>query len=178
MKSSYNQRAERSVTTAAQAYGQRDICTQSRIGTQSNLLFCTQICCYSSAVLWAPWRMWWCEKAFEAPTGLLLNGRDDIYPRWLWLLLWQKWFNPLCKIYSDGWKGPRWRTWRCPRAVCAYCTLIYQHTASGLMVTWVIRSLCWQLFSIARSGEKVKTRTVCQWDHRVSVFHHILLNHT
>lgn len=41
------------------------------------------------------------RKASEAPTRRLLNGRVDIYPGWLWLLLRQKWFNLLCGIQRN-----------------------------------------------------------------------------
>lgn len=60
----------------------------------------TRICCCSSAVLWAMWRLWRCKgkEALEAPTRLLPNGRIDIYPGRLWLLLPQKWFNLPCRI--------------------------------------------------------------------------------
>lgn len=128
-----------------------------------NSFIYTQICCYSSAVLWAPQRLWWCEKALEVPTGLLPNGRVDIYPRWLWLLLRQKWFNLLCWIQRNLFWWMERATAKEPEMhVCARCTLIYQRTASGATVTCFIWSLCWQWSRIV---------------HEVSS-RHVSLNHT
>lgn len=124
-----------------------------------NSFIYTQICCYSSAVLWAPQRLWWCEKALEAPTGLLPNGRVDIYPRWLWLLLRQKWFNLLCWIQRNLFWWMERATAKEPEMhVCARCTLIYQRTASGATVTCFIWSLCWQW---SRIVHEVSSRHVC-----------------
>lgn len=71
-----------------------------------------QICCYSSAVLWVLWRLWRCEgkKALEAPTGLLPNGRVDIYPGRLWAVAAAptEMIQPAIRnigIYSDGWNS-------------------------------------------------------------------------
>ena len=61
-------------------------CTYMLVRTVTFTPSLIQICCYSSAALWAPWGLWRCEgnKALEAPSRLLPNGGADIYPGRLW----------------------------------------------------------------------------------------------
>lgn len=130
-----------------------------------------QIRCYSSAVLWVLWRLWRCEgkKALEAPTGLLPNGRVDIYPGRLWAVAPTEMIQPAIRnigIYSDGWNshgegsGDVW-------GLCVYILSLNLPTHciwhgcylshEGAMLTVILNSTWW--------------REECQWDHKVSVFH-------
>lgn len=144
-----------------------------------------KICCYSSAALHEMWRVWQCEgkKVLEAPTGRFPNGRVDIYPGRLWAVaaaptemiqpaIWNIGF------YSDGWNsycavlGDVW-------GLCVYILSLNLPTHSVLlsnraaMLTVILHSKWWYGYRMVK-----EQGTAYQQEHKDSVFHHVLLNHT